>query len=116
VFFKPKVRIPFSFFKALSTENLGGFRPFKYTITKVKSPVLWFLDKRRLYLRKRKIFKNYKRRLTPLFPQPGGTFILNTEELATIFHFPGKLIVPASLERVDLKKGEPPIGLPIEIE
>jgi hypothetical protein len=114
VFFKPKVRIPFSFFKALSTENLGGFRPFKYTITKVKSPVLWFLDKRRLYLRQRKIFKKYKRRLTPLFPQPGGTFILNTEELATIFHFPGKLMVPASLERVDLKKGEPPIGLPIE--
>lgn len=40
-------------------------------------------------------------------------FILNTEELATIFHFPGKTISTPSLTRIDSQKAEPPANLPI---
>ena len=115
VFYKPRVKIPFGFFKDLSTEALGGFKPDKHTITKVKSPFFWFLDKRRLYLRKRKMFRNYIRRWAPYFPLPGGTFVLNTEELATIFHFPSQTVVPApALPRIESKKTGPPFGLPAE--
>lgn len=115
VFFRPKARIPYGFFKAVSAENMGGLKPDKRTITKVKSVLFWFLDQRRLYLRKRRIFRYYQRRWTPFFPRPGGTFVLNTEELATLYHFPSQKIAPTpSLVRIETKKGEAPLDLPVE--
>lgn len=115
VFFRPRARIPFGFFKAVSTENMGGFKPDKRTITKSKTVFLWFLDKRRVYLKKRRIFKYYCRRWTPYFPLSGGTFVLNTEELATLYHFPSKLVAPApTVPRIESKKVEPPSSLPVE--
>lgn len=112
VFLKPRGRFVFGFFKDVSTENMGGLKPWKKTFPKVKSPFFWFLDKRRLYVRQRKLFRNYISRLTPLFPRPGGSFVLNTEELATLYHFPSQLLAPA-VPRVEAKKGEAPPGLPI---
>ena len=41
------------------------------------------------------------------------TFVLNTEELATIFHFPGQIIKVPGLERVESKEASPPTNLPI---
>jgi hypothetical protein len=40
-------------------------------------------------------------------------FVLNTEELATIFHFPGMVAQTPSMDRVDSKKATPPDNLPI---
>lgn len=115
VFFGPRARSPYGFFKEVSLENLGGFKPEKRTMTKVKSVFFWFLDKRRLYIRKRRIFRYYQRRWVPYFPRKGGTFVLNTEELATLFHFPGKMVAPApGVPRIEAKKGEATPGLPIE--
>jgi len=35
--------------------------------------------------------------------------------LATIYHFPGHTVAPAStMERIEAKKSEPPADLPIE--
>lgn len=45
--------------------------------------------------------------------KPRKKFVLNTEELATIFHFPGLLGQPPSFQSVDSKKGSPPTNLPI---
>ena len=39
-------------------------------------------------------------------------FVLNTEELATIFHFPGMVAQTPSMDRVDSKKATPPDNLP----
>lgn len=115
VFFKANTKIGFSFFKEISTENLGGLKPWSKTMTKVKSVPLWFLDKRRVYLRQRRMFKCYTKRWSPLFPRPGGTYILNTEELATLFHFPGKSVAPAAgISRVETKKKGVPADLPVE--
>ncbi len=39
---------------------------------------------------------------------------LNIEELATLFHFPSKIVAPTHLvPRVEAKKGEAPSGLPV---
>lgn len=40
-------------------------------------------------------------------------FTLNAEELATIFHFPGRVATTGSFERVAAQKAEPPANLPI---
>lgn len=41
------------------------------------------------------------------------TFVLNTEELATIWHFPGQILKAPGLERVESKESSPPSNLPI---
>jgi len=99
------------FFTSFATQNLNALRPWGKTITKI----VYFMIKRRTYLRKRKIFRNYSLRVPPLFPRGGGTFVLNTEELATLFHPLGRVVGPAPfVPRIEAKKGEPPPGLPIQ--
>ncbi len=41
------------------------------------------------------------------------TFILNTEELATIWHFPGQILQVPTLTRIESKEAAPPPNLPI---
>lgn len=40
------------------------------------------------------------------------TFVLNTEELATIWHFPGQILKVPTLERIESKEASPPPNLP----
>jgi hypothetical protein len=49
-------------------------------------------------------YQNYKQ----------NPFILNTEELATIYHFPGNVSATPSLSKINSKKSEPPANLPIK--
>ncbi|MBI2625150.1 MAG: hypothetical protein HYW70_02360 [Candidatus Nealsonbacteria bacterium] len=119
VYFGGAKATPFGFFQQFSTSNLNALKPWSNTLTKIKKH--WFLPinfirERRLYLRKRQLFKTYISRLPPRFPhKPTMTFILNTEELATIFHFPGRAVSKAPfVERIETKKGEAPPGLPTE--
>lgn len=108
-FFKPHVTVPLSFFTQFSTSDLNALKPWSKTLTKVT----YFFPEQRVYLKKRKMFKHYKGRLPPLYPRSGGTYTLNTEELATIYHFPGEEAAPAPfLKRIEATKGEPPTGLP----
>jgi len=121
VFFKPNLRLVLGFFSVFCTQDLNSLVPWGKTLTKIHKS--WFLPinlllNRRLYLRKRAIFRKYRLRVHPLFPRnpcwPSG-FILNTEELASVFHFPGRKVAPAPfVERVEAKKGEAPPGLPTE--
>jgi hypothetical protein len=83
-------------------------------IGKTKTKIEYFFIKRRLFLRKKNIFFRYLLRERPLYPKKGGDFILNIEELATIFHPPINAAVSASfVERVAYKKGESPNNLPV---
>ncbi len=40
------------------------------------------------------------------------TFVLNAEELATLFHFPGQILKVPTLERIESKEASPPTNLP----
>lgn len=106
-----------NYFTNFVTQNLNALVPWSPSITKIKKNWWdWYLPQsRRLYLRKRKTFRNYVMRVPYPFPQKGGTFVLNTEELASIYHFPSRILTPSSLvPRIESKKGEAPLELPIE--
>ncbi len=54
------------------------------------------------------------RRLTPLYPEKGGTSILGVEELATLWHFPSFSAAPLEkLSRAEFKVREAPPELPV---
>lgn len=111
VFFKPNLRLALGFFNEFNTQNLNTIKPWGKTKTKIQ----YFLIQRRVYLRKRRIFRMYVNRRSPLHPRKGGTFILNVEELASIYHFPSRLVAPApSVPRIPAKRGEAPPELPTE--
>ena len=63
-----------------------------------------------------KMLDAYKRRSffhTPYKNYLQKTMILNTEELATIFHFPGSVASTPTLQKSMSKKGEAPPNLPV---
>ncbi|MEK7477750.1 MAG: hypothetical protein AAB645_00065 [Patescibacteria group bacterium] len=68
---------------------------------------------RRLKLLKWRFFDNYRRRSYFNLPANKKPLVLNTEEIATMFHFPGQVATTPTLERVSSKRGEPPPNLPV---
>ena len=120
VWFKNNFRLGFDYFSSFNTLNMNSIQPNGRTLTKIKKS--WFLPlnivkDRRHYLRCRRLFKRYQARFSPFFPKAGGTFVLNVEEMATMFHFSGRASAPApGVPRVVSKKGSLPANLPIELE
>ena len=112
VFFKPRLGFPFAFTNSLS--NAGQYFGVGGINTKVVT-MLKIFDKHNAYINKRNLLDVYKMRVNSDFPGVTNTFILNVEELATIFHFPGQDVAPGpSLDRMEYKKGSPPSTLPVE--
>ena len=112
---KGKVRCVFSYFNSFATSNLNALYPWGETLTKIhKSRFLPLnaLIPRRYYLRRRKMFRNYKSRVNSFFPLSKGDksiFTLNIEELASIYHFPSWQVAPVpGVLRVEAKKNPPP--------
>jgi len=120
VFFKSNFRLGFNFFNCFATVNLNALFPWGSSLTKIHKswflPLNWFRP-RRHYLRCRILFRQYRERLNFLFPRTKGDkgiFILNIEELASLFHFPSWRVAPVpGVPRVEVKKG-PPSELSVE--
>ncbi len=99
--------------KQFSTENLNGFKPnsakwhphFDYPWQDFRNILK---DKASKY-----VISAYKRRSFFYPPYESKPFVLNTEELATIFHFPGQVAQTPTLERIPSKKAQAPANLPI---
>jgi len=119
-FLKARGRMAFGFFNDFMTLDRNGLIPNGDTITKIKKA--WFLPinlirDRRNYLRCRRLFRNYLKRDSSYFPRAkaGGTFFLNVEEVASLFHFPSEAVAPVTgLARVETKRKGVPADLPIE--
>ena len=79
--------------------------------------VHYIMRKRRAFIRARRNIRNAVLRFPPHFPnRKKDCAILNSEELATLFHFPMKIsgLSAPSVERVESKKAGPPPNLPME--
>ncbi len=115
VMYKPHIGIPISFLSSLGTGD-QYLKPYGPSMTKVKSVFKVFgLDKRKAFLKKRRVFRNYQLRTGPEFPRKGGISVLTPDELATLFHFPSRVVAPGpSMERIEHKRGGPPPTLPVE--
>ncbi|MFZ2390233.1 MAG: hypothetical protein WA092_00415 [Minisyncoccales bacterium] len=114
VFFGGAKGFGVSFFAQFGTQNFNNMKPWGMTTTKIQSPDIF--TARRLYLRKRDLIDNYRTRDPAFdpFSVEGATYFLNSEELATLWHFPGAAVPTSALKRVEMKKGAPPSTLPVE--
>lgn len=93
--------------KQYNSPNLNGFKPVNIT------SVDYLFKKTRENLRRNIMLNAYKNRSCFYLPYPRKTFILNTEELATIYHFPGRVSETPTFGRIEAKKSSPPPNLPI---
>ncbi len=129
-YFMGNYKIIRSYFNHFATGNLNALVFWGPTRTRIH----YWMTGRRLYLRKRKSFRNYVDRLPSLYPRtmdgepmfakgivgrsPGlrGTTIFNSEELASMYHFPAKIsaVLAPALTPIEAKKAGPPVGLPTE--
>lgn len=94
--------------KQYNSNNLNGFKLANRTLY-----VNYFFQKIRHAWRQKRMFDAYVKRSSFYPPRTRKLYILNTEELATIYHFPGSVAKTPTLERIESKKSEPPAGLPI---
>ncbi len=100
-------------FKHFNTESLNGFKPNgDVWHPRLGDPWLDYKDSRRNRF-SGEALAMYKRRSYFYAPHEGKPLILNTEELATIYHFPGSVAATPTLERLPSKKAEAPPNLPM---
>lgn len=101
-------------FRQFSSNTLNGFKPgfsagYEY-------PWQDFRDRKKMK-EQRQLLEAYKRRSffnTPFKNFHGKPFILTTEELATLFHFPSEEVAATpTLQRIGSKKAEAPANLPV---
>jgi len=78
---------------------------------KTKTFANYYFDEERLLYRKRKIVADYRGRAVS-----GMDFIMNTEALATIYHFPDMVIRNPAITRVESRREDAPAELPTDVE
>ncbi len=130
----------FGIIKQFNTQHLNAFRPNGAALTRPQD-YLWgfFQSKRYLTRIKRGLLRAYRAR--NLFYDskdflPGQTFpetasvierifpnsmtmlrskpvVLNIEEMATLFHFPGATVSSPTMPKIEAKQAEPPVNLPL---
>ena len=98
----------FGALKQYNTSNLNAFKPSKL-ITRAN----YFFVKSRVAAKQRRLVQAFKWRSLWVGCHQG--FRLNTEELASLWHFPFLIEVKAPLvKKTASKKSEPPMALPVE--
>lgn len=97
--------------KQFSSMDMNGFKPDK----KMKTARDYFFVKRRVANLQRRILRAYRGRSTR---RGRVKFVLNIEELASVWHFPVITVKAPLVKKTEAKRGEPPTSLPIgeEIE
>ncbi len=110
VFDKNRVAAVTGALRQFNTLDMNGFMIDKRT----KTSVDYFLVKLRNKWRKNRLLWNYKYRSNW---RGRNRFMLNVEELATMYHFPVTTVVKAPrVQKTESKRSEPPTALPLEAE
>lgn len=104
VFSKANIGAVMGTFNQFNDLNLNGLKPDSNTITRAS----YFFTRQRLNFKKRLIFESS---VTRRFFEK--SYVLNVEELATIFHFPALSVEAPKTPRIQAKKATPPSSLPI---
>lgn len=90
--------------RVFSTQAMNGFKSeFDPEVKKGRK------KEEKTFQNKSQLYKEYRQRAYPKKPKP---FVLTTEELATVYHFPDVEVKTPAVSRVEAKKGEPPSSLP----
>lgn len=95
--------------------HLNGFRPTRGSDERYSNVFIAWMkrsDKKR-NAEKQEMLDAYKRRAYFYKPYMRPHFILNTEELATIYHFPGGVSTTPTFTRIESRKAEAPVNIPI---
>ncbi len=107
VFNKAKGAAPiFGSVSLFNDQFLNGFRLNEKSLSKVE-----YFQKYRNPRRERRLMRNYKSRE---MDQVASPFVLNIEEIATVFHFPYITVKAPTISRSEAKTKEPPVDLPVE--
>lgn len=98
-------------FRAFTTSNLNA-------ITLTEQTFGWDFpwqdfNEIRLNWKRKKIFDGYKHRAWFHVPRKLKPFVFTSEELATVYHFPGGVAQTPTFGRITSRKSEAPINLPI---
>ncbi|MBD3282618.1 MAG: hypothetical protein GF387_03385 [Candidatus Portnoybacteria bacterium] len=109
IFSKDRISSVAGFFAQFNTQNLNGFKPSKAITTKFK-----LFKKRREASQQRYLTSMFRKRKFPFSKISTRGFVLNTEELATIFHIPTKQVELEKVGKLEAKKSGPPPELPTE--
>lgn len=97
-------------FKQFNAPNLNGFKPLEPMSFDYKWQD-W--TGKKLLERKIEHFAAYCNRGFFHYPFMQKHTVLNTEELATLYHFPGSAVQTPNLKRIPSKRGDAPSNLPI---
>lgn len=99
--------------RQFNTQNLNSLKLNRRALVGTK----WYsIIKSRTKDKKRKAFYYYYRTRQPfssIYIMNSVPIVLNIEELASIFHFPGRTAAAPLMPRLQARKAEPPVGLPV---
>lgn len=105
------IKALFGLFRAFTSSNLNGFA---VTDNSMGFDYPWQDYKNiRINKKKEEFFEAYKHRSWFHLPRKLKPFVLTTEELATIYHFPGGVAQTPTFGRIQSRKSEAPVNLPI---
>ncbi|MCB9805915.1 hypothetical protein H6775_02005 [Candidatus Nomurabacteria bacterium] len=105
--------------KQFNSNDLNGFGPYHLTVFDYPWDDFFGIRGKK---RKYEILEQYKGRGYFFTSRPKGwfsyedrsSFILNTEELATMYHLPGQVAQTPTIGRVESQRAAPPPNLPIQ--
>lgn len=88
--------------------------PTGLALDKIRSRILYFYRTRTFFSPPMQYDINYPKYLSMFFPSGRPEiFVMSSEELATIYHFPGMVSETPSFKRVETRISKPPSNLPL---
>lgn len=91
--------------------QFSGLNSFKPESKSKPSSSLIFFKNQRNHLRTTRLYNAYRGRMLSVFAQK--PYVLGTDELATIYHFPGRVVHAPFMPRIKSRTSEPPKNLPL---